>query len=281
MTTLLVGRDLDFTLLRGTFDKAIAERAVQLVTVAGEPGVGKSRLVAELFAFTGLVESAQIHDASCSVFLVDNATIAYLYEVIKPRLLFSFKFSTIANGTGGSLFEGRTFISVVPLPKTNFAIAIERDKTLSGPPRLQHLDLLAQDDSEIATLDGYEGGLTVSPSGKLAAYYVDKENIEVRDLTAPTRVARIRLGPGALEWSPDEKRLLFKRAPERKTAELCWIPVPPLTTPAAGHEIPIAQPDFNPIFHGSVTRDFAISPDGKFLAVIFPGKRNLDLFPLQ
>ena len=48
MTTPLVGRELDFTLLRGTFDKVVAERSVQLVTVAGEPGVGKSRLVAEL-----------------------------------------------------------------------------------------------------------------------------------------------------------------------------------------------------------------------------------------
>ena len=50
MKTPLVGRELDFTLLRGTFDKAVAERSAQLVTVAGEPGVGKSRLVAELFA---------------------------------------------------------------------------------------------------------------------------------------------------------------------------------------------------------------------------------------
>ena len=221
-----------------------------------------------------------IHNAEDAVFLVDNATIAYLTEVTKPRLLFSFKYSTIANGTGGSLFEGRTFISVAPLPKTNFAIAIERDKALSGPPRLQHLDLLAQDDSEIATLDGYEGGLSVSPSGRLAAYYVDRENLEVRDLTAPTRVARMRLGPGTFQWSPDETRLLFKRAPERKTAELCWIPIPRLNAPA-GHEVPVAQPDFTPIFHGSMTRDFAISPDGKHIAVIFPGKRNLDLFPLQ
>jgi hypothetical protein len=43
-----------------------------------------------------------IHNAEDAVFLVDNATIAYLYEVTKPRLLFSFKFSTIANGTGGA-----------------------------------------------------------------------------------------------------------------------------------------------------------------------------------
>jgi class 3 adenylate cyclase len=56
MTTPLVGRELDFTLLRGTFDKVVAERSVQLVTVAGEPGVGKSRLVAELFAYTDSLE---------------------------------------------------------------------------------------------------------------------------------------------------------------------------------------------------------------------------------
>ncbi|MDP9255346.1 MAG: AAA family ATPase [Actinomycetota bacterium] len=56
MTTPLVGRALDFALLRGTFDKVIAERSVQLVTVAGEPGVGKSRLVAELFAYTDALD---------------------------------------------------------------------------------------------------------------------------------------------------------------------------------------------------------------------------------
>ncbi|HJZ64008.1 MAG TPA: hypothetical protein VKD70_06800 [Candidatus Acidoferrum sp.] len=222
-----------------------------------------------------------LHNAEDAVFFADNATIAYLTEVLKPRLLFSFKYSTIANGNGGALFEGRTFASVVPIPKSNFAIAVERDKSLSGPPRLQRLDLLAQEDSEIATLEGYEGSLTVSPSGKFAAYYVDRENLEVRDLTAPTRVARMRLGAGAIQWSPDETRLLLKRAPERKTAELCWIQIPPLATPAAGREIPVAQPDFNPIFRGSVTRDFAITPDGRFLAVVFPGKRNLDLYPLQ
>lgn len=222
-----------------------------------------------------------IHNSEDAVFFTDNATIAYLTEATKPRILFSFKYSTIANGSGGALFEGRTFLSVVPIPKTNFAIAVERDRALAGPPRLQHLDLLAQDDSEIATLEGYEGGLTVSPSGKFAAYYVDKENVEVRDLSAPTRVARIRLGPGALQWSPDETKLLLKRAPERKTAELCWISIPQLATPGAGHEIPVAQPQFNAIFRGSVARDFAITPDGKYLAVVFPGKRNLDLFSLQ
>jgi class 3 adenylate cyclase/tetratricopeptide (TPR) repeat protein len=48
--TPFVGRELDLALLRGVFEKAVAEPSVQLVTVVGEPGIGKSRLVAELGA---------------------------------------------------------------------------------------------------------------------------------------------------------------------------------------------------------------------------------------
>ncbi len=50
-TTPLVGRELEKPLLIGTFERAAQQRSVQLVTVVGEPGVGKSRLVAELFAY--------------------------------------------------------------------------------------------------------------------------------------------------------------------------------------------------------------------------------------
>jgi class 3 adenylate cyclase/tetratricopeptide (TPR) repeat protein len=50
VSTPLVGRELDFLQLRTAFEKAAREPSVQLVTVVGEPGVGKSRLVAELAA---------------------------------------------------------------------------------------------------------------------------------------------------------------------------------------------------------------------------------------
>src|SRR5438128_6843134 len=50
--TPLVGRELEKPLLIGTFERAAQQRSVQLVTVVGEPGVGKSRLVAELSAYT-------------------------------------------------------------------------------------------------------------------------------------------------------------------------------------------------------------------------------------
>jgi class 3 adenylate cyclase/tetratricopeptide (TPR) repeat protein len=48
--TALVGRELEKALLVGTFERAAQQRSLQLVTVVGEPGVGKSRLVAELAA---------------------------------------------------------------------------------------------------------------------------------------------------------------------------------------------------------------------------------------
>jgi class 3 adenylate cyclase/tetratricopeptide (TPR) repeat protein len=48
-STPLVGRELEKPLLLGTFERAAKQRSCQLVTIVGEPGVGKSRLCAELF----------------------------------------------------------------------------------------------------------------------------------------------------------------------------------------------------------------------------------------
>ena len=47
----LVGRELEKPLLIGTFERAAQQQSCQLVTVVGEPGVGKSRLCMELFAY--------------------------------------------------------------------------------------------------------------------------------------------------------------------------------------------------------------------------------------
>jgi class 3 adenylate cyclase len=49
--TPFVGRELEKPLLIGIFERAAQQRSVQLVTIVGEPGVGKSRLVAELFGY--------------------------------------------------------------------------------------------------------------------------------------------------------------------------------------------------------------------------------------
>src|SRR5205823_11813538 len=49
--TPLVGRELEKPLLIGTFERSAQQRSCQLVTIVGEPGVGKSRLCAELLQY--------------------------------------------------------------------------------------------------------------------------------------------------------------------------------------------------------------------------------------
>jgi class 3 adenylate cyclase/tetratricopeptide (TPR) repeat protein len=48
--TPLVGREREVEVLVAALDRAVEERAPQLVTLVGVPGIGKSRLLAELFA---------------------------------------------------------------------------------------------------------------------------------------------------------------------------------------------------------------------------------------
>jgi class 3 adenylate cyclase/tetratricopeptide (TPR) repeat protein len=49
--TPFVGRELEKPFLIATFERAAQQRLVQLLTIVGEPGVGKTRLIAELFSY--------------------------------------------------------------------------------------------------------------------------------------------------------------------------------------------------------------------------------------
>ncbi len=221
-----------------------------------------------------------INPGGNAAFLADNQTIVYSTPVVKQaHPLYSFHFTNTATGPAGECFEGRTFLDSDAVPRTNFSIAVERDKAQTGPPRLQRLDLLAQEDTELATLDSYAGGLAVSPGAHKVAYFIDNEVMEVRDLAQPNHFIRVRVGIGMVRWSPDESQILVKRAPEKKSGDVVSITLPELTVPVAGRPIPVLEPTLIPVLHGLALRDFAISPDGKYLAVVAPGKRYLQLFP--
>jgi len=80
-----VGRDVDLALLRDVFERAVAERSVQLVTVVGEPGIGKSRLVAELGAHVdGLEMPITWRQGRCLPY-GDGITFWALGEVVKAH----------------------------------------------------------------------------------------------------------------------------------------------------------------------------------------------------
>ncbi len=226
-----------------------------------------------------------IAEGTNAAWLADGVTVVFLSEAIKPKLLFSIQSVRPVAGRGGPLFDGRTFLAAAWDVRGNMGCGVERDRRMEGPPRLQRLDLMKDAAEELATLDAFAGGLTLSPSGTKVAYYRDHEVLEIRDLAAPTHIARLRVGFGVYEWAPDERRILLKRSPEKKSGDLVWFDVPPLAAPPAG--LPagtqplVVEPVLTPALHGLTFREFEISPDGRTLAVIQPGRRNLLLYPLK
>jgi hypothetical protein len=132
-------------------------------------------------------KDALVMGAEEPLWMRDNATLVYMTEEVAPRQLFSMQYLTISSGIAGKAFEGRTFAEAARISGSNSAIAIERDRNMDGPPRMQKLELLAQEDKELATLDAFAGGLTLSPTGTKAAYFLDREVLEIRDLAEPNK----------------------------------------------------------------------------------------------
>jgi len=93
-------------------------------------------------------------------------------------------------------------------------------------------------------------------------------------------VARLRVPLGTLAWSGDETRVLVKRGAANRSGGLVWLSLPPLTTVAAGAVPPTAEVVPQSVLHDLGFRLFDISPDGKSLAVVEPGRRNLLVYPV-
>jgi len=112
---------------------------------------------------------------------------------------------------------------------------------MNGPHRLQRLDLFTDNDKELATLDGLRRRYQCLSSGKKVAYYIDKEVLEIRDLAALNRVARVRIRPRHFHWSARRIPRFSERAIEKKSGDLVWIELPPLAA-APAHEVPVSEP---------------------------------------
>ena len=83
-TAPLVGRRRELDLLRETVSRARDERCAQLVTVVAEPGIGKSRLIAELRECISATRSTWL-DGACAPYGDANA-LAAMQMVIRDLI---------------------------------------------------------------------------------------------------------------------------------------------------------------------------------------------------
>jgi Tol biopolymer transport system component len=240
-------------------------------TVLDRRGTTKDQAMTLLFDTEGREiklpgSGSLVPDAVNPAWLGDGATLAYLVEENKTLHLFGIDAVQLTSGAGQRVFPDAHFLAVAWIAGASQALAVETDPQFSGKPRLVFLDLAKQEIRELASLDGFSGGLSVSPSGKHVAYFRDPEHFEVRTLADPPHAQALKLLMGAYDWSPDEQRILLKSAPARKSGSLQWIR--------------LADGSPQDLFHGLAVHEISISPDGRFLGVLSPGKRTLNVYPL-
>ena len=85
MSTPWVDRDDELELLKRTFARLVREPSVQLVTLMGEPGVGKSRLANEFFAYVDdLPETTSWRQGHCLPY-GEGVTFWGLGEIVKAQ----------------------------------------------------------------------------------------------------------------------------------------------------------------------------------------------------
>lgn len=219
-----------------------------------------------------------IPDAMDGTWLSDNLTIAYLAQSVKSSLMYAVGAAHADRGRGGFLYEARPFSALSWNARKDSAIAIDLGPNVAGPPQLVLLDLLKEDHKPLVTLENFQGGLSFSPSGDKAAYFVANDALEIRDIAHPDMVERVHAPYGSIAWAADESRVLIKEGLEREDGQLLWVALPAASAaPDAAAAAPPGQPELG----GKQVREFALSPSGHALAVILPGSRHIQIFDLK
>jgi hypothetical protein len=204
-----------------------------------------------------------IEQASQGAWLADNQTAVYLTGVGPYKIVRVNPYS----GNSSTLFEGKTFDSVVWDPPRSQAFVVGRSLSISGRTGLFELDLMRETVRELASLPEFEGQLRVSASGRKVGYFIDGDTIEVRDVANPANTVRVQTGPGKFAFSPDDRRILLKRGPADKSGDLVWVG--------------LGDNSWVPILHDLAFHDFQIAPDGNTIVVVDPGRGMLKMYPIR
>jgi hypothetical protein len=251
-----------------------AHMTVEMLTsaMAGKSGATREGELTDLMDTKGKElkihgDDSTIDGAYQAAWLGDGETVVYLREAVKPMLLFRIERLRPDAGRGSPLFDGQAFSAVAWDAGRSAGVAIERNESLRGPIRLDSLDLKTGTLRELALLDGFIGHLSISPDGTRAAYFINGNTLEIREIAHPEQFTRIHLAYGKYQWTADGRRLLLKRGLADKAGELFWVNLP--------------GGKFTPALAGLVYRDFALSPDGRWLAVTEPGMHYLKVYPVE
>jgi dipeptidyl aminopeptidase/acylaminoacyl peptidase len=222
-----------------------------------------------------------VRGAIDGTWLAAGGKLAYLTETVKPNLMFSITTIESPGGHVFPLFDRHSFAALAWNAKRGTAVAIEKNLTDASQTRLVELNLMSEDYRRLATLDSYVGSLSFSPSGSKVAYFRDINILEVRDMTDPALVSRLRIAYGTINWAPNEKRILLKRGLDRQEGDLVWVTLPaPAADPQDGKSDSVAPTAPTPVLNGQTFRDFALAPDGHSVAVIQLGKHTLQIFDI-
>lgn len=186
------------------------------------------------------------------------------------------------SGPNATLWGGQPFLAVDWEYDPTTGIAVEPGPNLTDTPRLVWLDIMSVSltTRQLAVIEGYAGGLSLSPSGEKVAYWIDNGQLEIRDVKEPQRAARMLVPLGTLAWSGDETRVMVKRGPPNHSGSLAWYTLPTLATVAPGTAPAVTEVAPQSVLRDLEYRQFDISPNGKLLGVVEPGRQHLLVYPL-
>ena len=212
------------------------------------------------------VKDGLLSEGYNAAWLADGVTLVYVtrtggdfYELNSLRP---------TEGKSKPLFQGHTFAALAWDTKNNQAFAIEESMKVLSSPMLVRLDLVKETRTAIVPIDQYAGDFALSPSAQKVAYFRDGDTLEARDITNPgDKPVQVRVAIGQFQWGHDEKRVLLKRGDPLKSARLTWVG--------------LYDGQFEPLLHDLEFHDYAVSPDGQFVAVTEPGKRSLLVYSLR
>ena len=206
-----------------------------------------------------------IPDSQNPAWLADEATVVYLSAEPRPTKEFSIFSVRPAAGHAERLFGDQLFLGVEWVPRTSQAIAVTAPRR-GEDARLVLLDLAHQTSKDLAPIDAYDSGLTLSPSGGKVAFFRDPGTLEIRNLANPQKAENLQAIVGRFFWTGDEQHVVMKSDPGQRSSIL--------------QVVRLSDGSTNELFNRLTYWNFALSPDGSRIAVSPPGKHVIEVYEM-